>query len=86
MRKQEEIGECVRLLSPPGFEILSLIILTHLLSFARRFSPRQALFTRPAGSRPTDTSLRPWQSQQSKLVQRSAQQKARAAIALCSVA
>lgn len=30
MKKQEEIGGCVLLLSPPGYEVLALIPLTHL--------------------------------------------------------
>lgn len=56
---------CV-LLSPPGYEVLALILLTHLQSFTWGFSSRQALF--PGLGRGLPTDIRPCWNQQSKPV------------------
>lgn len=69
MSKQKEVGECVLLLSPPGFKVLSLIILTRLQSFACQFSSMQVLFSGMGRCIPTDIGSSPCWNHQSKLVQ-----------------
>lgn len=82
MKKPKEVGVCVLLLSPPGFEVF-LIILTHLLSITCQFSSRPALFTGQGRYLPTVVRASPYWNHWHRPVWWSAQQNARSPI-LCA--